>query len=660
MSQRTIRCFSRTLVLIVAVLVLGAGAALAQTHPVGVNIQKICPFFVNQGETYQCTFSLQNNDTSHGIINLHVFESHPPVVCAVNQMTPCTGEVEVACVGGPTANSLATNGTAGDTCTGTLPDFTAPITCSTDPAGFQDTDRIRSTGNDAGIPALAATGSADNGPVVRALICPADTNECTSDICTPGIGCEHPNLPDSDPCTDSDANACTTAGCEAGVCVQAHNETVCTPDTNECTSDPACDPATGLCEHPNLPDSDPCTDSDANACTTAGCEAGVCVQAHNTTVCTPDTNECTSDPACDPATGLCEHPAVPDSDPCTDSDQNACTTPGCEAGACVQAHQETVCTPDTNECTSDPACDPATGLCEHPNLPDSDPCTDSDANACTTPGCEAGACVQVHQETTCTPDTNECTSDPACDPATGLCEHPAVPDSDPCTDSDANACTTAGCEAGACVQAHNETVCTPDTNECTSDPACDPATGACDHPPVGDSTPCTDSGDVCFNAGCEAGVCVQTHLESGDPSCNPTGGRMTGGGSVFTVGGVRVTHGFELHCNINDLPNNLEINWAKGNNFHLDELTSATCTDEPGLDPPPPDAGFDTYIGTGTGTCNGVPGATIEFTLTDAGEPGGGKDAPNDTATFLITCSDGLTLTVSGDIKKGNQQAHKN
>ena len=456
MSKRTIRCCSRTLVLIVAVLVLGAGAALAQTHPVGVNIQKICPFFVNQGETYQCSFSLQNNDTSHGIINLHVFESHPPVTCATNQMTPCTGEIEVACVGGPTANSLATNGTAGDTCTGTLPDFTAPITCSTDPNGFQDTDRIRSTGNDAGIPALAATGSADNGPVVRALICPADTNECTSDICTPGIGCEHPNLPDSDPCTDSDANACTTAGCEAGVCVQAHNETVCTPDTNECTSDPACDPATGLCEHPNLPDSDPCTDSDANACTTPGCEAGVCVQAHNETVCTPDTNECTSDPACDPATGLCEHPAVPDSDPCTDSDQNACTTPGCEAGACVQTHQETVCTPDTNECTSDPACDPATGLCEHPAVPDSDPCTDSDANACTTPGCEAGACVQTHQETVCTPDTNECTSDPACDPATGLCEHPNLPDSDPCTDTDQLSCTTAGCEAGVCVQTHVE------------------------------------------------------------------------------------------------------------------------------------------------------------------------------------------------------------
>jgi hypothetical protein len=136
---------------------------------------------------------------------------------------------------------------------------------------------------------------------------------------------------------------------------------------------------------------------------------------------------------------------------------------------------------------------------------------------------------------------------------------------------------------------------------------------------------------------------------------------MTGGGSVFTSDGDRVTHGFELHCDPEVAPNNLEINWGPGNHFHLETLLTAVCTDEPGLDPPPPDADFDTYVGTGTGSCNGVTGASITFTLTDAGEPGGGKDAPNDTATFEITgCPDGLTLTVSGDLKKGNQQAHKN
>jgi hypothetical protein len=40
--------------------------------------------------------------------------------------------------------------------------------------------------------------------------------------------------------------------------------------------------------------------------------------------------------------------------------------------------------------------------------------------------------------------------------------------------------------------------------------------------------------------------------------------------------------------------------------------------------------------------------------LTDAGEPG-----KLDTATFEITgCPGGLTLSVSGHLNKGNQQAH--
>ena len=217
------------------------------------------------------------------------------------------------------------------------------------------------------------------------------------------------NLPDSTPCTDSDGNACTTAGCEMGQCVQTHMTTTCQPDSNECTNDLACDPATGLCPHPPKPDSTPCTDSDGNACTAAGCEAGQCVQTHMTTTCQPDSNECTNDLACDPSTGLCPHPPKPDSTPCTDSDGNACTAAGCEAGQCVQTHVTTTCQPDTNECTNDLACDPATGACNHPPKPDSTPCGDTDHNACTTPGCEAGQCVQTHVTTTCQPDSNECT-----------------------------------------------------------------------------------------------------------------------------------------------------------------------------------------------------------------------------------------------------------
>jgi hypothetical protein len=136
----------------------------------------------------------------------------------------------------------------------------------------------------------------------------------------------------------------------------------------------------------------------------------------------------------------------------------------------------------------------------------------------------------------------------------------------------------------------------------------------------------------------------------------PSHGRMTGGGSVFTSSGVRVTHGFELHCTPSDGANSLEVNWDAGNTFHLTSLASATCTDNATIEPNPPAAAFDTYRGSGTGLYNGQAGATADWTFTDAGEPG-----KNDTATIVIRdASNTIVLTVSGKLDNGNQQAHKN
>ena len=135
--------------------------------------------------------------------------------------------------------------------------------------------------------------------------------------------------------------------------------------------------------------------------------------------------------------------------------------------------------------------------------------------------------------------------------------------------------------------------------------------------------------------------------------------RMTGGGSVFytvhgSKGKVRVTHGFQLHCDAAVDPNNLQVNWNKGEKFHMESLDSAVCSDDGSIDEGNPVAGFDTYVGEGTGRYNGVPGYTIEFTFTDAGEPG-----KNDTADITIIAPDAsVVLSVSGKITKGNQQAH--
>ncbi|MEK6901776.1 MAG: hypothetical protein AABX37_05510 [Nanoarchaeota archaeon] len=130
--------------------------------------------------------------------------------------------------------------------------------------------------------------------------------------------------------------------------------------------------------------------------------------------------------------------------------------------------------------------------------------------------------------------------------------------------------------------------------------------------------------------------------------------RMTGGGSVFTANPGRVTHGFELHCDVSNLPNRLEVNWGKGNKFHLESLTSALCFDDPVLDEEQPVAGFDTYKGKGTGRYNGVSGATAEWKFTDDGEPG-----TSDHVTLEIKdVNSAVVLTVSGVLDRGNHQAH--
>jgi len=137
--------------------------------------------------------------------------------------------------------------------------------------------------------------------------------------------------------------------------------------------------------------------------------------------------------------------------------------------------------------------------------------------------------------------------------------------------------------------------------------------------------------------------------------------RMTGGGSFLaSVKGIntKITHGFELHCNPKDLPNNLEINWGKKpeNNFHLTKLTSASCTVDPNIDPKNPKKLFNTYIGEGVGKLNNIAGASASWTFTDAGEPG-----KNDTVMLTIKDKNGnIILNILSPIKlsSGNHQAH--
>ena len=149
-------------------------------------------------------------------------------------------------------------------------------------------------------------------------------------------------------------------------------------------------------------------------------------------------------------------------------------------------------------------------------------------------------------------------------------------------------------------------------------------------------------------------------------------GRMTGGGSVFvasenmtvhTNGGTdpfRVTHGFEIHCGSDanqagPPPNNLEVNWP-GHQFHMDNLTLGHCECNATLLPPnPPSAGFNEFVGAGTGKLDGADGASISFIFTDQGERG-----TSDTESMTIMDPSGSPVLSFGTTKLtfGNHQAH--
>lgn len=143
-------------------------------------------------------------------------------------------------------------------------------------------------------------------------------------------------------------------------------------------------------------------------------------------------------------------------------------------------------------------------------------------------------------------------------------------------------------------------------------------------------------------------------------------GRMTGGGGCTTTDlgtgkEIQVSHGFELHCDPNEEPNNLEVNWSVegetgSHQFHLETLDTAICIDDPNFSEGQPVAGFDTYIGSGTGRYDGASGAIASWVFTDKGEPG--KD---DTLVITISAGGQPVLSVSctlGD-RGGNHQAHK-
>src|SRR5512133_206318 len=319
--------------------------------------------------------------------------------------------------------------------------------------------------------------------------CSEETGRCTNPVAADGKTCD-----DSSACTTGDA-------CSSGVC----KGTAVTCASTPCHSASVCDAATGLCKSQPVADGSGC--NDGNVCTTGdACVAGEC---KGVPVVCAVSNACHQAGTCDPNTGACSSPLMPDGSTCDDG--NACTRGDtCVAGGCQGT--PVVCSA-LNACRQIGVCDPSTGTCSSPPQPDGSAC--DDGNACTTgDACATGECKG--SPVTCVA-ADACHQVGACNPSTGVCTSPLQPDATGCDDG--NACSTGdACIAGTC--AGTPVVCVA-TDACHQAGRCIPATGQCE---AGvskvDGSECDDGDSCSATSACAAGTCVATGAVPDGTDCD--------------------------------------------------------------------------------------------------------------------------------------------
>jgi hypothetical protein len=319
----------------------------------------------------------------------------------------------------------------------------------------------------------------------------------------------------------------TSTGCCSATCQFNSSTTVCGPGTSSCSA-AYCDGA-GTCLAPtSVPNGTTCNDGIActknDVCTAGACggtsytctptscqssstcdDLGGCtiVNKGSGSACPDDGNACTSD-ACDGA-GTCAHPNVPDGTSCASGQV-------CSAGSCVAdcfiagtLYPSGVMNP-ANACQ---VCTPSSSTTAWSSVTDGTTC--NDGNACTkSDACQAGVCSG--NAVTCTA-SDACHAVGACDPTTGACTNPTMPDGTMC--SDGNLCTqTDTCQTGVCTGASPVQCIAQD--ECHDVGTCDQTNGTCSNPTKADGTPC--SGGTC-----QGGTCTPDMIDAGTDSGTDSG-----------------------------------------------------------------------------------------------------------------------------------------
>ena len=159
--KRNLRLLGR-IAIPLAIGFLASSPMLAQGHTTGLTVTKTCPGTAAPGSTFNCTFSVQNADVQHGVINM-TFTNTVPFPGGTPTSTTCLQ-------GGVAVTSLGVNGSGTDTCGGTVTE-TAPGCTATN---VFLVDQVNATGSDAGVPGLPVQGSA-SGAVLIAACTPTPT-----------------------------------------------------------------------------------------------------------------------------------------------------------------------------------------------------------------------------------------------------------------------------------------------------------------------------------------------------------------------------------------------------------------------------------------------------------------------------------------------------
>jgi hypothetical protein len=158
---------------------------------------------------------------------------------------------------------------------------------------------------------------------------------------------------------------------------------------------------------------------------------------------------------------------------------------------------------------------------------------------------------------------------------------------------------------------------------------------------------------------------VPSCIVGGGVAIAPDKSRMTGGGGLPTVdpltglpNGGTAHHGFMLHCSAQVNPSRLQVSWGNGNHFHMTTIDTSSCTNT--AHPTAPST-FDTITGSGHGRYNGHPGATVQWTFKDNGEPGStdyGDVTVRDQNGVVVMHAQGVLAT--GSLPgEGNYQSHQ-